>query len=269
MKVRRKLTRRQALAGLGSLGLGVIGFGAWGSRELRVDRRELRLERWDADGFRLVQVSDVHINDAGKLAVAQQAITLAVAEKPDLIVFTGDFVNFSAEECLANIEPAFEGLRDATCPCLAILGNHDYWCSGVSQIIERAARTPLKLLRNEVAEVQGVTVVGLDDALVERHDPTKVPKSLASKSLIALLHEPDFVVDLPDHVSLTLSGHSHGGEICLPGGIPLYTPEGSKKYQSGFYDRSVPLFVSHGTATLGPARTFCPAEINVLTLRRA
>jgi hypothetical protein len=72
---------------------------------------------------------------------------------------------------------------------------------------------------------------------------------------------------MPQEVSLQLSGHSHGGEVCLPGGFALHTPSAAKRYISGFYPNApVPLYVSRGIATLSPMRIYCPPEVAVLTL---
>ncbi|MEZ0326002.1 MAG: metallophosphoesterase [Fimbriimonas sp.] len=262
----QKITRRQAIGGLAAVLASVGTYGLLTSRDLRVNRQELRLKRWGAPGFRIVQISDVHVNDAAQLATARRAVDLAVQERADLIVFTGDFVNYDSEQALSNIPLAFEGLEGARCPCLAILGNHDYQCGSVDQVVAQAAKTKLNLLRNRRIDLGGVVVSGLEDAY-QKPDYELAPYT---KSSLVLLHEPDYVQQLPGHVSLMLAGHSHGGEICLPGGIPLYTPTGSRRYTAGFYDRpTVPLFVSRGTATLGPGRTYCPAEINVLTLNPA
>ena len=261
----RKLTRREVLGGLTLSTLGIPTYGIASSTDLRIDRQTLYLEKWLADGFKVVQISDVHVNDAAQTITAYRAMERALAENPDVIVFTGDFVNYSADECLMNIERAFAPLADAKCPCIGILGNHDYWCGEVDKVIERVKKTPLKLFINQNIKVQGIDICCLDDAM--SGDPDL---SLPKEHSLVLLHEPDFVRNISVGPALTLSGHSHGGEICLPGGIPLYTPKGSKIYKAGFYDRdTIPLFVSRGTATLGPARCFCPAEINVLTLRAA
>jgi len=262
----KRITRRRLIGGAAAALAAYVGGGLIGS-ELQVERRTLHLPKWDANGFRVVQISDVHVNDDALTAAAQRAVRIAVAERPDLIVFTGDFVNYADPERLANITRAFEGLADAACPCLGIMGNHDYWCKDPEGVLAAAAKTRLKMLRNETVEVAGVSVVGLDDALKKLHRPDVVRGQGLSKSRLVLLHEPDYVVQVPDEASLVLSGHSHGGEICLPGGIPLYTPVGSKKYTGGYYGRSaVPLYVNRGTATLAPRRLYCPPEVAVLTL---
>jgi predicted MPP superfamily phosphohydrolase len=126
-------------------------------------------------------------------------------------------------------------------------------------------------LRNGSFEVDGVTVAGIDDAIAGRNNPEFLQPGRHSKSLLTLLHEPDVVEDTPDHVSLQISGHSHGGQICLPTGVALHTPKGAKKYISGFYpDAKVPLYVTRGVGTQGlDWRLFCLPEVSLLTINAA
>ncbi len=259
-----RITRRKALA-WGATGLlAGTGIGVAQSGMVRTERT-LRLPRWKADGFRVAQVSDVHVNNAAQLAAARQAVQWAVEAKPDLFVFTGDFINHGTDQAFANIAHAFEALRDVGCPCLAVFGNHDYWSHVPEKVAAHVAKTPLRLLVNEAADVEDVRVVGLDDALGGSPDYGLVSAKDASSTL-ALLHEPDFVAHVPP-TGLVLSGHSHGGEICLPGGVPLYTPTGARKYQSGYYPGAkTPIYVNRGSATLGPGRVYCPPEVAILTL---
>ena len=131
-------------------------------------------------------------------------------------------------------------------------------------------KSPIKMLRNSPFEVSDVTIAGIDDAIENKHRPGFVT-DLANPSLIVLLHEPDFVDSVPTNASLQISGHSHGGQICWPGGTPLHLPTGAKHYVCGFYpDAPVPLYVTRGVGTVGPQmRTFCPPEVSILTLRSA
>lgn len=264
---KRRLSRRRLI--LGGLGLATAGVGlSLIDNELRLSRHTLTLPRWKADGFRVAHLSDVHVNDPAKLAVAQRAVRLALDAKPDLIVFTGDFVNYAREDCLDNIVQAFAELHDAQCPCLAVLGNHDYACEAPDKVAKAVRRTPLRLLINEEVEVGGVRVVGLDDALHGAPDHGLVDVD-RSPSTLLLHHEPDAILDVKPKVGLVLSGHSHGGEVCLPGGRPIMTPTGSKVFTHGFYagQATSPLFVSRGVVTLGPGRIYCPPEVCILELR--
>ncbi len=235
--------------------------------ELTLTRRTLRLPNWREHGFRVAQVSDVHLNNDGELRIARNAIEWAVAEKPDLFVFTGDFVNNAGRQNVARIGPAFAPLEDLKCPCLGCLGNHEYTCSNLPLVLEAVAKTRLRMLKNEEFRMGGVRVVGLDDALYGTPDYS-LPAGHEGFSTLVLLHEPDFIEHVSATAGLVVSGHSHGGEICFPGGFPVHTPRGAKNYWRGFYrDTKVPMYVNVGTATLGPARIYCPPEVAVLTLR--
>ncbi len=241
--------------------------GAVSSSEVRLERRNISLARWDAPGFRIAQISDVHLNNTGMRDKALQAVHLAMKQKPDLLVFTGDFLNKAKPECLGYVKEVFDHLGDAGCPCFAVPGNHDYTCEDTGRLFEVIAATPLHLLRNQIAEVHGISIAGLDDAYhgLAQFETTK--SSELSVSTLVLLHEPDYVRQVQGTPSLVLSGHSHGGEICLPGGIPIHTPIGASIYKGGYYpDAPTPIYVSRGVGTLGPCRIFCPPEVTLITV---
>jgi len=267
MTENRRVTRRKLLLGTGAvLATGIAG-GAMTSRRIVVERRTLALPRWDASGFRIVQLTDVHLDHERAVRQAQEAVRIALAEKPDVIVFTGDFVTKAIRSFNTNIATAFNELHDAACPCLAVPGNHDYWGKDIDHLQQMVNETPFRLLRNEFFDIAGVTIAGIDDGLFGRGNPSFLRTTRKSHSLISLFHEPDFVDWMPQEVSLQLSGHSHGGEVCLPGGFALHTPSAAKRYISGFYPNApVPLYVSRGIATLSPMRIYCPPEVAVLTL---
>lgn len=246
-----------------------VGYGDVGSDWLSLEHISLRLPRWDANGFRAAVISDVHANDERQLDRAILAAQMAIEAKPDVILLPGDFVNFSDNHRVDILKRYLKVFGDATCPVFATMGNHDYWTPHPGRLLRAFVGSPVRLLRNEVAEVRGVSIAGLDDAVVGLHRPEILVPGRESHSLLTMLHEPDYVQDVPDHVSLQVSGHSHGGQICLPMGIPLHTPGGAKRYIDGFYPGAkVPLFVTRGVGTSGPPfRLFCRPQIALLTLR--
>ena len=264
----RRALLRAVVAGVGGSSA-VMAYADRSAHGLAVERHTLRLPAWDADGFRVVVLSDIHVNTRTAMVRARAASRIAVAERPDLVVVVGDFVNTTRSFALEFIRQSFEPLEEARCPCVAVMGNHDYWTEQPRKVIETLRETPLRLLRNERAEVAGVTVVGVDDALVNRHRVDFIGERGVSRSTLALLHEPDFVRIMPEAVSLQISGHSHGGQMCLPFGVPVHTPRGAWDYIAGFYPEArVPLYVTRGVGTIGPdLRTFCAPEVSVLTLR--
>jgi predicted MPP superfamily phosphohydrolase len=196
---------------------------------------------------------------------------MAMDSKPNLIILGGDYVDFRHPSIIANVATLARTLNDAACPVVAVMGNHDYWSTVPRKVVEAFDGTKVKMLLNETIEIDGVTIAGLDDAIQGQQRYDFFPKGQVSRSLLAILHEPDFVKDMPVHVSLQLSGHSHGGQVCLPFGKSLYTPFGARRYVAGFYRNArAPLYVSKGVGTTGPDyRLFCPPEVSVITLRSA
>ncbi len=264
---RRKVLRALA-AGL-LTGSAMPTYARVSAYRLTLEERTLTLPNWAADGFRLALISDLHVNNRSELERAQEAARMAMAAKPDVILLGGDYVDHKSQQILANIPPLLHEFYDSPCPVYAIMGNHDYWSTVPQLVIAAFNGTRVRMLRNETAEVDGVTIAGIDDAIERRNKYDFFPSGTVSKSLLALFHEPDFVDEMPKNVSLQLSGHSHGGQVCLPFGASLYTPYGARKYVAGFYESSrVPLYVSRGVGTVGPDyRLFCAPEVTVLTLR--
>ena len=248
-----------------------ISVGGLSTSWISLESHELRLPKWDADGFRVAVLADLHTNTPEEVACAIAAIRLALDQKPDLIAIPGDFVNISEPKHLGFVRTSLEPLHDAKCPVIATLGNHDYCCRNLSGIVKTVRGSSAILLQNKAIDIGGVTVAGIDDALAGKHRTEFLADGSFSKSLLVLLHEPDFVEVMPTDVSLQLSGHSHGGQICLPGGTPLHTPKGAWTYFAGYYpDAKVPLYVTRGVGTVGPRiRLFCRPEVSILTLRGA
>lgn len=264
-----KASRREFLKymGLGALAsASTFVYGNQTSQDVEVVERELALPNWDADGFRIGVLADPHIDYPLAKERATKAIHLVMAKKPDVIVWIGDYLTSSAPQYLANVREVLQLMNEAHCPSFGILGNHDYQRQYTSLVIEAVASSKMQLLRNEGIEVEGVRIWGADDGLMKMHRPDLIK---GDRNTVVLLHEPDFVEDIQPGPSLQISGHSHGGQICLPGGVVLHAPKGAKKYTSGFYsDNPIPVYVSRGIGTTGPNwRMFCPPEATILTLR--
>ena len=269
-----KLTRRSFLKTLGVGALAGVGTATYAqdcAEWLSVEHSELALPRWDANGFKVALVADLHMNNITERERAKRALRLALNEKPDVLIIGGDFVNHSSPDTIENITLALNELSDAKCPCLSVMGNHDYWCSQPQKVISAVENSPVKLLRNKIFEIDGVSIAGVDDAFEGLQDYEFFPESKVSKSCLGILHEPDYVDEMPAHVSLQLSGHTHGGQVCLPFGVAMHTPKGGRKYIAGYYpEANVPLYVTRGVGTSGvDYRLFCRPEVTVLTLRSA
>lgn len=111
----------------------------------------------------------------------------------------------------------------------------------------------------------------MDDATFNFQNYEFFPSEKVSKNCLAVLHEPDYVEEMPGHVSLQISGHTHGGQVCLPFGYAMHTPKGGRRYIAGYFPHAnVPLYVTRGVGTVGiDYRLFCRPEVTILTLRSA
>ncbi|MCC6404110.1 MAG: metallophosphoesterase [Fimbriimonadaceae bacterium] len=271
MPAKLRPTRRQVLAGA-LAGAGAVGVAQlWCKDDVRVEHHEVHLPRWDADGFKLVVLGDLHMDDPHRLARGRRAIQLARRAKPQAIAIAGDFL--STPDTAAQ-DAAFRAIGeevDGGPPVVAVLGNHDYWLPRPFRIIEGlqgALSGGNRLLRNEVREVDGVTFAGIEDGIAgkDRHDFLRPSHD---RNVVAIFHEPDFVSRVDGRIALMVSGHSHGGQVCAPWGTPIKLPYGARTFWRGYYpEAKVPLYVTRGIGTVGPdIRTFSPPEVTVLTLR--
>ena len=129
------------------------------------------------------------------------------------------------------------------------------------------------MLINDFSEFQDVVIAGLDDAIYGKPMPKPLfegefrpyPKD---RPTILLCHEPDYAADLDFGISLVVSGHTHGGQICMPFGLPIHLPRLGKNYVSGWYpNEKTPMYVSRGIGMVGlPFRTFCRPEVAILDI---
>lgn len=261
---RRRILRTAVYGGL-AFTAGVQWFEA---DRIKLERQSLKLKRWRADGFRVALLTDLHANNTRETQRALRAIRMAAEEKPDVMLFGGDFLNSSTDETFANVAKVLDVVDDAGMPSFAVLGNHDYWIPAVSRLIDTFRGRKTQLLRNDLVRVDDVTVWGIDDGIAGRDNHELESRHRDDPSLLALFHEPDFVSRVDRRIGLMLAGHSHGGQMCLPFGVALHTPRGAWRYIAGHYPQArVPLYVSRGIGTVGPAyRLFCPPEVTILTL---
>lgn len=273
-KTKKGITRRDlvraALAGGATSAVGVLAGDV--TERIGVEESTLVLPRWDANGFRVALIADLHMESKVRLERSLRALRMAIDTKPDAILIPGDFVSSSDDIRLGLLRTFIQACSEAKCPVIGTLGNHDYWTYAPARIIDVIRGGSLRLLRNERFEIDGVTIAGIDDGLRNLHRPDEFATvGRDSTSLLAMFHEPDYVREVPKHISIQVSGHSHGGQVRLPLGIAVHTPKGARKYVDGYYpDARVPLFVTRGIGTTGPDfRLFCNPQVALLTLKGA
>jgi predicted MPP superfamily phosphohydrolase len=224
-------------------------------------------------GYRLLQLSDLHLGDWLTRARLEAMVRLANAQRPDLVAITGDFVTRRPEACAADLAEVLAELR-ARDGVVAVLGNHDYW--GNAGVVREALRAAgIRELPNTVYTLERggalLHLAGVDDIWERRQRLDDVLTALpAAGAAVLLAHEPDFadVAAASGRFDLQLSGHSHGGQIALPlVGPPLLPPLG-RRYPSGRYQvGGMVQYTNRGIGMVRPYVRFnCRPEMTIFTL---
>ncbi|MGC4044595.1 MAG: metallophosphoesterase [Armatimonas sp.] len=231
-------------------------------------------------GLRVLHLSDLHLQQAFPAGALLPALTMAQTTRPDLLLLTGDYI-YDQEPGSAKTMAACAALLEPLarlCPLGAycVFGNHDFPLPPADPARAPWQEAGIRPLFDEVAALQknGETLylIGLRSAISRPVTPMTVMAQAPSGSCrIVLWHEPDRAEEV--HAaggSLMLSGHTHGGQVVLPGVGPLRLPTQGKRYASGLYQLGqMPLYVTRGLGVLPPRIRFCcPPEITVLTLHR-
>ncbi|MGB0910089.1 MAG: metallophosphoesterase [Nitrospirales bacterium] len=219
-------------------------------------------------GFRLLHLSDIHIEG---IVDKGQALRETIRHLEfDLCVITGDYRLLTYgdyEKTLDALEPL---LKDIQCPhgIIGILGNHDFL-----EMVPGLENLGVRMLLNEACPIQcggeTIWIVGLDDAhWYEVADLSKSLRSVEEDTVrILLVHSPEIISEAHEAgVDLYLCGHSHGGQICLPGGIPIIVNSRcAREYTNGSWQHeSLQGYTSRGTgSSLLPVRFSCRPEIVV------
>jgi predicted MPP superfamily phosphohydrolase len=298
-------SRRQFLAGvapvLPSALLGTAVYGVYGTAgELEVSREVPvpipGLPR-QLDGFRITQLSDLHVGPYLRGQDLQPVVDSANALRSELIVITGDILDRSLG-LLREAAAALEPLR-APYGVYAILGNHDYYSDprsrgypGCNRLIQGVETAGIRFLRDSRAsiDVNGAELLlaGLDWLGATRGDPNIYQRQRTQEALrqildgsdpaavrVLLAHHPHSFMEAEEFgIPLTLAGHTHGGgQVVLGqiGGVPIGLGALRFRYIRGLYQEGGRyLYVNRGIGYFGiPIRINCPPEISRFRLVRA
>lgn len=285
---------------LGSVTLGVIFFLSmlygitFGKYRYSVTTKKLLIPKLPPtfNGFRIVQISDIHSGSFDSMNQVEKGINLIQKQNPDLIVFTGDLVNFDTTE----IDPYIHLFGKTAAPFgkYSIMGNHDYYALSAPSQMEvnkkfidfkgKHERMGFQLLLNEHVRIQkenqSINLIGVENwgsgPFPKYGDFDKAVEGLQNGTAnILLSHDPSHwdekVKPHEQHVDLTLSGHTHGMQF----GINLPWLKWSpvqyryKKWMGLYEENGQHLYVNRGFGFLGfPGRVFMWPEITVFELHQ-
>jgi predicted MPP superfamily phosphohydrolase len=180
------------------------------------------------EGFTIVQMADIHLQPYTQPNLVRRAVAIANQLQPDLIVLTGDFV-WRLHEAAFEIAPLLANLN-ARYGVYCVMGNHDYWLDiHALQAAFDASGIPV-LYNQSLAISVGDAVLylaGMDDGWAGHPDlKLALDQAPTGAPVILLLHEPDLADEtLRDpRITLQLSGHTHGGQVIIPGRLPFFHP---------------------------------------------
>lgn len=223
------------------------------------------------DGYRILQISDPHIDAMPEFT--ERISQLVRAADVNLCVLTGDY-RFRVHGDFTLVSDAFNELIPAITAedgIAAILGNHDS-----VEMVPMFEALGVRVLVNQTISVSRDTsllhVTGVDDAYYYYTDEARDALEQAPSGFrVALVHSPELVIPAAvAGVDLYLTGHTHGGQVCLPGGIPLITHSlADKMFATGLWRvENMTGYTSRGAGVSGlPVRFNCPGEVTVFTLK--
>lgn len=276
-------TRREAIeriAGVSVFATTGVALG-WGSvrgrHAFQLEEVVVKVAGWPKalDGYTIAQISDIHVGGFVGDRELGEGLEVVKRAKPDLVVATGDLVDFRSELVSAlAVRLADLDVRDGVA---AILGNHDHY-AGPADVVDGLQRSGVRVLSNDSFRVRkgdggGFLLVGLDDLAGRAHPqrgftgpdlaraiaghPPEVPR-------ILLAHQPNFFKESAGRVALQLSGHTHGGQI-NPGFRPA---DLLMTFVSGRYERNgSTLWVNRGFGVAGPpSRVGAPPEVTKIVI---
>ncbi|HVO22552.1 MAG TPA: metallophosphoesterase [Candidatus Margulisiibacteriota bacterium] len=276
----------QWLANVGMAGIAVAFTYGYtiGQRRLRITRLELPLRALPPalDGLRIVQISDIHLGDNLGTDQLERFVGRVNALQPDLICITGDIVDSPYTDVDALL-PRLAQLRAAH-GVVAILGNHDHYAGAERVHAKLRQLTSFTTLRDACTSISiggaRLHIVGLDDrgrdwargvravAYLAQVLPTLPPE----EPVLVLCHRPDiFPQAAAAGVALTLSGHTHGGQLGVPwfNGRVRNLAEFITPFARGLFERNGSfLYVNCGLGVTGQRIRLCtPREITLIEAR--
>jgi len=262
--------RRRFLVGAGLGAAGLLAGGSVASAyRFEVVRMAAPLPAL-ASPVRVAWLCDLHYGPFIGASTVSRWIDAALLERPDVVLLGGDLVDYHVGP---DIGPLLDQIARLTAPLgvYAVWGNHDRWrFPDIAPFARALSERGVRVMVNRGAPLRDdLYLAGIDDVLAGEPDVGAALAGAPARSATLLMsHNPDALPGVPTGVGLTLCGHTHGGQVCLPLIGPIVT--GSKygrRFVQGWVRGPARGYVSRGlgVSTL-PVRVDCPAELTVLDL---
>jgi predicted MPP superfamily phosphohydrolase len=261
------------------IGVFLIFFCLWQNNDIVVSDyiyKSKKISRY-LDGFKIVQISDLHNKKFGKNQ--KNLLKILENEAPNIIVITGDIVDSNH----TNIEIALEFIRGAVeiAPVYYVTGNHEYWLNSIdsTKLMQGMEQSGVIILDNKAISIgkesdYGFYLIGLNDNNLTDSTLKTLCSTLDSNKLqILLAHEPQNIDHYSDaEVDLVFAGHAHGGQWRLPLIGGLYAPNQGlfPQYTSGVHiEDNTTMIVSRGLGnSVIPIRIFNRPQVVVVQLQK-
>jgi predicted MPP superfamily phosphohydrolase len=277
------MTRRAFVLGglVGALGaLSLSGVEAYQARYVNPYRPTLervsipvRPEHAGLAGLRIGFVTDTHVGPFITADDLARATALLAKERPDLVLLGGDYVSESPRYAGPTAEVLGALVSETPLGGFAVLGNHDLSVSA-TKVTAALDDAGISVLRNRATSVrhgnQEFWIAGVDETLLGRPDlDATFGQTPSGAPVLAIWHEPQFAEKTAERGAfLQLSGHTHGGQIRIPGVGALGLPIHGKRYVMGLNRAAtMPVYTSRGVGVYRPPMRYnCPPEVTLITL---
>ena len=249
-----------------------VGEGVAGAYRFTLERIEATLPGLRSP-VRVAWLVDLHFGPFIREGSVAAWVDATLAEAPDLILLGGDLVDYRAPD---DVSPLLRQLARLRAPLgvYAVWGNHEFARYPDPRDLERfrlaLADAGVTLLLNRGVDLsEDLHLVGLD---ADRVGPRRLESALAARpagsACVLATHKPDMLPRIPPEVDLTLLGHTHGGQVILPGIGPLFLRTDLGRVGMAGWVRAPALgYVSRGLGVVHvPLRIACPAELTLATL---
>ncbi|MDZ4675330.1 MAG: metallophosphoesterase [Gemmatimonadota bacterium] len=229
-------------------------------------------------GLQLAHLTDIHVGRQVSDDYIRETFHKVAALNPDIVVYTGDFTTHGPG-IFEHAERMYQDLPRGRLATLGVLGNHDYgpnWAHPevAARFTGILADSGMRILRNEVADVEGLQVMGMDDYWANQFDPARAVGALdSSRAAIALTHNPDSA-DLPgwrDYHGWILCGHTHGGQCKPPFLPPPMLPVKNRRYTAGEFalEGERQMYINRGVGHIQQVRFNVRPEVTLFELECA